>query len=109
MTSASSPASRHDRRPETATPIGGASGGTSHSLAVPGPAHFAAASDAVREEDVAKQIPCGPDVEASVAAVKKFVDAGFTHVALVQIGGQYQEQFFGWAEKELLPALRQLG
>jgi hypothetical protein len=40
--------------------------------------------------------------------VKKFVDAGFTHVALVQIGGEYQDQFLGWAENELLPALREL-
>jgi G6PDH family F420-dependent oxidoreductase len=70
--------------------------------------HFAAASDAVREEDVAKQIPCGPDLEAHVDAVKKFVDAGFTHVAVVQIGGEHQDPFFPWAERELLPALRQL-
>ena len=84
------------------------SGGWKTMAELPGPAHFAAASDAVREEDVARQIPCGPDVEASVAAVRKFVDAGFTHVAVVQIGGEYQDQFFGWAEKELVPALREL-
>ncbi len=84
-------------------------GGWKTMAELPGPAHFAAASGAVREEDVAKQIPCGPDVAAHVAAVRKFVDAGFTHVAVVQIGGAYQEPFFGWAEKELLPALRELG
>jgi G6PDH family F420-dependent oxidoreductase len=71
--------------------------------------HFAAASTAVREEDIAKQMPCGPDVEAHVKAVKQYVDAGFTHVAVVQIGGEHQDQFFPWAERELLPALRQLG
>ncbi|HEV3365250.1 MAG TPA: TIGR03557 family F420-dependent LLM class oxidoreductase, partial [Acidimicrobiia bacterium] len=63
--------------------------------------HFAAASQAVREEDVAKQIPCGPDLDAHVNAVKKFVDAGFTHVAVVQIGGEHQDAFFPWAEREL--------
>ncbi len=37
-----------------------------------------------------------------------YVEAGFTHVALVQVGGDAQDQFFGWAERELLPALRDL-
>jgi hypothetical protein len=44
-------------------------------------------------------------VDAHVAAVKKFVDAGFTDVAVVQIGGDHQAPFLNWAEKELLPAL----
>jgi hypothetical protein len=29
-------------------------------------------------------------------------------VALVQIGGEHQEEFLRWSEKELLPALREL-
>jgi hypothetical protein len=33
--------------------------------------------------------------------------AGFTDVALVQIGGDQQEGFLDFAEKELLPALRE--
>jgi G6PDH family F420-dependent oxidoreductase len=76
---------------------------------LPGPANFAAASTMVTEDDVAAQIPCGPDVDAHVAAVKKFVDAGFTSVALVQIGGPNQDDFLAWSESDLLPALRQLG
>jgi G6PDH family F420-dependent oxidoreductase len=75
---------------------------------LPGPRHFAAAGDAVREEDVAEQIPCGADVGAVVDAVREYVDAGFTHVALVQIGAEHQDAFFGWSEDELLPALRDL-
>jgi len=75
---------------------------------LPATKHFAAAADAVRAEDVAEQIPCGDDVDAHVAAVRSFVDAGFTHVALVQVGGDQQGPFFDWAERELLPALREL-
>jgi len=75
---------------------------------LPATKHFASAADAVREEDVAEQIPCGDDVDAHVAAVRKFIDAGFTHVALVQVGGDVQDPFFEWAERELLPALREL-
>jgi G6PDH family F420-dependent oxidoreductase len=75
---------------------------------LPGPANFAAAAQTVREEDVAEQVPCGADLDAHVAAVRRFVDAGFTHVAVVQIGGDAQDPFLDWAESELLPALRQL-
>ena len=69
---------------------------------------FSDASQSVREEDVARQVPCGDDVDAHVAAVRTFVDAGFTHVALVQVGADAQAPFFDWAERELLPALRDL-
>lgn len=73
-----------------------------------GPAGFAAASQFVKPEDVAENIPCGPDVDAHVAAVEKFVKAGFTDVAVVQVGGDTQPEFLEWAETELLPALRRL-
>jgi hypothetical protein len=75
---------------------------------LPGPRSFAAASKQVREEDVAKQVPCGDDVDAHVRAPRRFVDAGFTHVAVVQIGGDTQPTFLDWAERELLRALRKL-
>jgi hypothetical protein len=37
-----------------------------------------------------------------------FIDAGFTEVAIVQIGGDQQELFIRWARDSLLPALRSL-
>ena len=42
---------------------------------------------AVREDDIADQIPCGTDVDAVLRAAAAFIDAGFTVLALVQIGG----------------------
>ncbi|MFJ7159928.1 LLM class F420-dependent oxidoreductase [Streptomyces sp. NPDC101118] len=75
---------------------------------LPGPAGFAAASGHTRPEDVAKEIPCGDDPRTFVDAVRPFVDAGFTEIALVQIGGKHQAPFLEWAEAELLPALREL-
>jgi hypothetical protein len=36
------------------------------------------------------------------------VDAGFTHIALVQVGAGRQSDFIAWARAELLPALREL-
>jgi G6PDH family F420-dependent oxidoreductase len=75
---------------------------------LPGPPGFAAATQFVKPEDVAEQLSCGPDVEEHVEAIKPFLDAGFTEVALVQIGAGQQDAFLAWAEKELLPALRSL-
>ncbi|MFE2673536.1 LLM class F420-dependent oxidoreductase [Streptomyces hygroscopicus] len=75
---------------------------------LPGPASFAGATQFVRPEDVAASIPCGDDVEEFTQLIRPFVDAGFTDVALVQIGGDHQRPFLDWAEKQLLPALREL-
>jgi G6PDH family F420-dependent oxidoreductase len=73
---------------------------------LPLPASFDAVSRNVREDDVTKQMPCGPDVERHVAGIRTFEDAGCTHVALVQVGADTQEQFISWAATELLPSLR---
>lgn len=75
---------------------------------LPNPDSFAAATRFVTPEDVAESIPCGPDVAEHVEKIKPFLDAGFTEVALVQIGGGRQEEFTAWAQRELLPALRAL-
>ena len=83
-------------------------GGWNVMAELPGPEHFASASQFVTEDDIAEQVPCGPDVAKHVDGVRTFVDAGFTHVAVVQIGGDAQDQFFDWAEAELLPELRKL-
>ncbi len=85
-------------------------GGWKVNADLPGTAGFAAASQFVRKEDVADSIPCGSDVGAVIDAVREFTEAGFTHVALVQIGGEaeHQDPFFDWSERELLPALREL-
>ncbi|MGW8379542.1 LLM class F420-dependent oxidoreductase [Streptomyces sp. ODS28] len=75
---------------------------------LPAPPAFAGATSFVREEDVTGTIPCGDDVGEFVEKIRPFADAGFTEVALVQIGGAHQRPFFEWAERKLLPALREL-
>ncbi|WP_206337309.1 TIGR03557 family F420-dependent LLM class oxidoreductase [Streptomyces sp. Z26] len=83
-------------------------GGWKVNAELPGPAGFAAATRSVRREDVAAGIPCGPDVGGIVAAVSEFWKAGFTDIALVQVGGdRHQDGFLDCAEHELLPALRE--
>ena len=67
---------------------------------------FAGASQFVRPEDVAQQIPCGPDLDAVVEAVRPWWEAGFTDVALVQVGGEHQQAFLEKAAGPLLEKLR---
>jgi G6PDH family F420-dependent oxidoreductase len=81
-------------------------GGWSVNADLPTTAGFAGATQFVRPEDVADNIPCGPDLDAIVEAVKPFWEAGFTDIALVQVGGETQQQFLAEAAKPLLDKLR---
>jgi len=74
---------------------------------LPGPTAFDAASQFVRKEDVAESIPCGDDVDAVIQAARSWADAGFTHLALVQIGGEHQDPFLEWTRRALMPAWRE--
>jgi G6PDH family F420-dependent oxidoreductase len=74
---------------------------------LPGTAGFDAASQFVREEDVESSLPCGDDVAAVIEAAKEYADAGFTHLALVQIGADQQAPYLEWSEKTLMPAWRE--
>ncbi len=82
-------------------------GGWKVNAELPGPTGFAAATQFVTESDVAEHIPCGPDVDRIVAAVAPYWQAGFTDVALVQVGGDHQDDFLDFAKGQLLPALRE--
>ncbi len=82
-------------------------GGWSVNSDLPTPAGFAGASQFVRPDDVASSIPCGPDLEAIVEAVSAYWKAGFTDVALVQVGGSTQQAFFDQAAEPLLELLRE--
>jgi G6PDH family F420-dependent oxidoreductase len=81
-------------------------GGWSVNSDLPTTAGFAAATQYVRPEDVADSIVCGPDLDAVVEGVRPFWEAGFTDVALVQIGGETQEQFLAEVAGPLLEKLR---
>jgi G6PDH family F420-dependent oxidoreductase len=81
-------------------------GGWGVNADLPTPAGFAAASQFVRKEDVAESIPCGPDLDAIVEAVSAYWEAGFTDIALVQVGDELQQRFLEEAAAPLLERLR---
>ena len=68
---------------------------------LPLPQHFEEAATMVTEDAVAEAVVCGPDVERHIAAIGKFVDAGFDHVYVHQVGPE-QEAFIRFYESEVL-------
>ncbi|GAB7003668.1 LLM class F420-dependent oxidoreductase [Nocardioides sp. AN3] len=81
-------------------------GGWNVNSDLPTTAGFSAASQFVRPEDVAESIPCGPDLDKIVEAVSAYWEAGFTDVALVQVGDEGQQRFLDEAATPLLERLR---
>jgi coenzyme F420-dependent glucose-6-phosphate dehydrogenase len=75
---------------------------------LPQPQHFEEAAQTITEEMVAELVPCGPDPETHLAQLRKFVDAGYDHVFVHQIGDD-QEQAIDFYRREIMPRLDQLG
>jgi hypothetical protein len=84
-------------------PTAGLAGNLSAEVKTPG--LFALAAKCVREEDVAESVICGPDPRRHADAIQRFVDAGFDHVYVHQVGPD-QEGFFRFYEERVLPELR---
>ena len=85
-----------------AWPTAGLKGELSQEL--PTPAHFSQATELVRHDDIEKAIVCGPDPDPVIEKVQEYVDAGFDHIYLHQVGPD-QEGFFDFFERELRSAL----
>ncbi|UMG91922.1 LLM class F420-dependent oxidoreductase [Nocardioides sp. TF02-7] len=81
-------------------------GGWDVNADLPTPAGFSSATQFVRPEDVADNIPCGPDLDAMVEAVSAYWKAGFTDIAIVQVGDRLQDRFLSEAAGPLLEKLR---
>ncbi|MEF2976007.1 TIGR03557 family F420-dependent LLM class oxidoreductase [Subtercola sp. YIM 133946] len=83
-------------------------GGWAVNADLPTPAGFAGASQFVRPDDVAESIACGPDLDELAESVKPFLEAGFTDVAIVQVGDARQQEFLDTVAEPLLEKLRAL-
>jgi len=66
------------------------------------PGLFEHAVKHVREEDVAESITCGPDPRRHAAAIQAYLDAGYDHVYVHQVGPD-QEGFFRFYQERVLP------
>jgi G6PDH family F420-dependent oxidoreductase len=66
------------------------------------PLYYEQGMELVTPEQVAEKIVCGPDVEAIHQRIGEFIDAGFSHVYLHQVGPD-QDSFIEMAKREILP------
>ena len=69
---------------------------------LPTPSHFEQAAQMVKPEDVAQLVTHGPDAQPYLEKIDEYVEAGFDHVYLHQIGPD-QEGFIRFCESEILP------
>jgi coenzyme F420-dependent glucose-6-phosphate dehydrogenase len=68
------------------------------------PQHFEEVAELITSDMVAEKVVCGPETEPILEKISLFVDAGFDHVFLHQVGLR-QEEFLAFAKDELLPAI----
>jgi G6PDH family F420-dependent oxidoreductase len=71
---------------------------------IPNPSQYEQAVGLVSQDDVAKVIVCGPDVERHVEVIRRGVDAGYDHIHVYQVGPRH-EGFFRFYEREVIPRL----
>jgi coenzyme F420-dependent glucose-6-phosphate dehydrogenase len=83
-------------------PVSGLKGQLMQELALP--SHFEKAADMIDEDDATENVACGPDPEVHIENIRKFVDAGYTHIWVHQIGPD-QGGFFEFYSNEVLPKL----
>jgi G6PDH family F420-dependent oxidoreductase len=69
---------------------------------LPNPAHFEQACELVTEEMIGEALPCGPDLERQVTAMREFEQAGVDELYISQIGGNI-EAFFEAYARDVLP------
>jgi coenzyme F420-dependent glucose-6-phosphate dehydrogenase len=69
---------------------------------LPTPGHFEDATKWVTEDEIAKHILCGNDVAKHRKKIQEYVDAGYDHVYIHQIGPN-QDGFFKFYQNEILP------
>jgi G6PDH family F420-dependent oxidoreductase len=72
---------------------------------LPTPEHFEQAAQLVTRQMLGEQVPCGPDVEAHMAALQAYADAGFDELYVNQIGPE-QDAFFAAYQEHVLPRFR---
>jgi G6PDH family F420-dependent oxidoreductase len=75
---------------------------------LPNPVNFDAATQTVHDGDITSLVPCGPDPARHAEAIRGLLDAGFTDIAVLQVGHE-QEGFLRFWEGELAPLLQGAG
>ncbi len=71
------------------------------------PSHFDALANLFGPEDITRAVACGPNPDKHLARIQEFVDAGFTHIYIHQVGPD-QAGFFEFYQRKILPNIGSL-
>ena len=63
-------------------------------------------SEPCHSPQMANAMPCGPDPELIANEIRTFIDAGFDHVYVHQVGPDSQLDFLRFFAREVMPGLR---
>ena len=69
---------------------------------LPTPSHFEQVCQLVTEDQATENVPCGPDLDQHIAAIRAYEDAGFDELYIQQIGPN-QDEFFRAYREHVLP------
>lgn len=72
---------------------------------LPSPRHFEQAATLVTEERTRKRVTAGPDVDAHVAHVREFLDAGYDDVHIANMGPHWRDMIAAYGS-EVIPEVR---
>lgn len=73
---------------------------------VPLPRHFEEAVSVLHDDDIQGRAVLGRDVGEHVAEIRRYVDSGYDHLTIHQIGPD-QQAFLDFYGREVMPALRE--
>jgi G6PDH family F420-dependent oxidoreductase len=74
---------------------------------LPTPKFFEQTAQLVTEEQVAKEVACGPDPKKHIETIKKYIDAGFKKVSIHNVGYN-QEEFFRLYKEKVIPEIKNM-
>lgn len=66
---------------------------------------FEQATSKATEEQIAESVICGPDPQRHIKSIKEYIDAGFDHVYIHQVGPD-QAGFINFYQREILPQFK---
>lgn len=75
------------------------------SQVLPSPQHFEQASELVTRDQTAQSIVAGPDVDAHVAQLQEYVEAGLDEIYVANMGPHYLDMIEAYG-RDVLPRLR---
>jgi coenzyme F420-dependent glucose-6-phosphate dehydrogenase len=74
---------------------------------LPLPSHFEKAAELVSQDQLVESVACGPNPEKHLRSIRKYMEAGYDHICVHQIGPN-QEAFMDFYAREIFPRIENI-